>query len=592
MNRRALVVAVALFSLVASGDMGMPAFLNFKNLHDTSNPYKYYTDARTQMPIGLSLTLVQQEVNTAWSTWNAVSCSSFRAADQGGSMGVIADPEDAYDQFSVSGAWVTSIQDPMYTQLFGSTDTIALSVPTSYAGVLTTCDSYFNGVDYGWSVGSITPQGAVDVQTAILHENGHCMGLDHFGSLDATVVMNPFIPVGGQRRVLTPVDVQAACEWYPSQNAVGAPCTPGGSCGASTLQCVTQTINGVTDSFCTNGCTTGSGAVCDLPLVCAGSTLFSPQFNGACLRPDNSVTLVGAPCQNSPDCASALGVCQKEDVTIGMHPQWSDGYCYQTCRPTEPPCPANSACTDVGGGDLRCLESCRVGFADCRQGYACALTVNGGVCIPICYEDKDCGDTTNFSCRVCDGLCVAIQNATARIGDPCTTDDQCGQGQVCNNLDSTHLQKQCTQGCSRGCAVCPTGSSCHPLLTGELVCERDCNGVGSCAPGTQCLPTGSGSVCRPQCTSVNDCPVGLMCFQGDCISSGAGGGAGGGGGNCGAFCQTDDAGMMGHPKTDGGHGGGSVNTGGCGCSSTNANLIFGLLVLAVVLARRRPLSLK
>lgn len=594
MRVRGYVVAALLFATVGGAQsMGDPAFLNFKSLHDSTNPYPYYEDGRSPAPLGLSLALVQQEIHAGWETWNTVSCSSFRATDQGSSNGVIANAEDPYDQYNVSGAWITSINDPMYYNFFGSIDTIAISVPTSYAGVLSTCDSYFNGVDYGWSVNATTPQGGVDVQTAIVHENGHCMGLDHFGYEDTTVVMNPNLPVGAQRRVLTPLDSQAICEWYPTQNAVGAPCTQSGGCGPSaTLKCITQTINGVTDSFCTNGCATATGGPCDLPLVCGGSTLFSPNFDGVCLRPDNSVTLVGAPCQTSPNCASALGICQMQDITIGGNPQWVDGYCYQNCQPGQPACPANSACTDIGGGDLRCLESCRVGFADCRQNYSCALTVNGGVCIPSCFVDADCGDTSQYLCRVCDGLCIAKQNATAKIGDPCTTDDTCGPGQVCTNLDKTHLQKQCTQGCSRGCATCPTGSSCHPLLTGELVCERDCNGVNSCAPGTQCLPTGSGSVCRPQCTSVNDCPVGLMCFQGDCISSGAGGGAGGGGGNCGAFCQTDDAGMMGHPKTDGGHGGGAVNTGGCGCDTTNANLIFGFLVLAIVFARRRPLSLK
>ncbi len=562
------------------------AYLPFKMFHDASNPFFYWTDTRNNTPVGLSLSLVQSEINTSWNSWNAVSCSSVRAANQGGSSGVIANPEDPFDVYSVSGVWVTSAGDPMYGSLFGSVDTISISVPTSYAGVLKTCDAFFNGVDYAWSVSATTPVNAVDVQSAMVHEAGHCMGLDHYGLNDPTVVMNPFVPVGGQRRALTALDVTAICDDYPAMNGVGSPCSGDGGCGAATsLRCATQTIGGVTSSFCTNGCAVNTGAVCDLPLVCTGSTLFNPTYNGACLRPDNTVTLVGAPCGTNGDCGSSLGLCWPQGMTPSGQPQWVGGYCYQTCAGGQTPCPANSACTDVGLAQPVCLENCRVGFADCRQGYSCALTVNGGVCIPSCYADVDCGDPSQYLCRVCDGLCVGKQNPTGQVGDQCLDDSTCGPGQNCANLDSTHVEKQCTIGCSRGCASCPNGSSCHPLpTTGELLCLRDCTGAGTCPTGTQCLALPTGHACMPACLTTAECPVGTECFNGECVPPGVDDGG------CGAFCQMQDAGKP-VPKKDGGAGGGQDNTGGCGCQSGGAGefALSGCLWLALLaLARARP----
>ncbi len=585
MSARGARLAAVWAGLAASAAFAQINYLGFKMLHDASDPFKYYTDSRTQTPVGLNLTDAQSAVKAAWDTWGAVSCSRMRASNTGGTTGVVTNVEDPFDLFSVSGVWLTSNQDQVFQDLFGSSDVISISVPVSYAGVLQTCDTYLNGVDHPWSVSTPTPTNDVDVQSAMVHEAGHCMGFGHFGGSDQ--VMNTTVPIGDQRRVLGSQDIQAICDYYPAIDAQGAPCDADGGCGSASLQCATQTIGGVTSHFCTSGCTLNTGAACDIPLVCTGSTMFSPTYNGACLRPDNSVTLVGAPCTGNTDCGSSVGVCQAPGTSPSMNVTWQDGYCTQTCLTGQTPCPANSACTDVGAAQPICLEGCRVGFADCRPGYSCAETINGGVCIPSCYADADCGDTTQYQCRVCDGLCVPLQNPTGQIGEVCTDSTTCGPGQTCANLDTVHTEKMCTTGCSRGCATCPNGSSCHPLpSTGELLCLRDCSGVGTCPTGTQCASLPTGHACMPACQTTSECPVGLECLNGECQMPG---GTGGGGGSCtGAFCPVPDSGHP-LPKTDGGHGGGGTNSGGCGCQNTDAgnlSLLAGFL-LALALVRRQ-----
>ena len=69
---RTLALAVALTAGAAFAQL-TPQYLPFKMFHDASNPFPYYTDARSGTPAGLSLAQVQTEVTTAWNTWNSVS---------------------------------------------------------------------------------------------------------------------------------------------------------------------------------------------------------------------------------------------------------------------------------------------------------------------------------------------------------------------------------------------------------------------------------------------------------------------------------------------------------------------------------------
>lgn len=579
--RRAVALGLVLAAWAASAQGAQYAYLPFKMQSSQAAPFGWYLDSRYPNPAGIALSAVQAEAEAAWTSWNNVSCALPKASFLGPTASTVPDPTDAYDLYSTMGVWATSVADRHYgSYLYGIPDIMAMAVPTSYAGVLQSCDVYLNAVNFQWSTTLPTATGVMDLQSVLVHEFGHCLGLDHH-FFHPDDVMQPNINKGQARRTLTPADAQSLCNRYPLAGAVGSPCYADGGCATDGgSRCVTQTVNAQQKSFCTVGCQLGSGFVCDIPLSCKPATFFNPAKDGACLMNDGSETKVGMACGSDLQCGSAVGYCQQPFQGVSGTTFWQAGYCMQNCGPGRGPCPAGSACTTLSAGNDFCLAQCRVGYGDCRPGYSCALTVNGGVCVPQCLNDLDCGDTNTWLCRTCDGLCVEKQNAAGSIGDVCTSSAQCGPGQVCAQLSSSSSLKMCTQGCARGCGVCPTGSACHPIgLDQELVCLRSCTS-GTCAQGEQCaqLPTGRG--CMPGCNSDPDCPVGTACRFGECVLLGdpdAG---------C-PFCPgNEDAGNA--PRRDAGTGGG--NNGSCGCSAgPGLQTFLGVgLVLSLGFRRRRP----
>jgi MYXO-CTERM domain-containing protein len=466
-------------------------------------------------------------------------------------------------------------------QVFGNTTLInAITLPRAYAGVLQTCDIYFNGPSASWSVDPVVQTNHLDVETVALHEAGHCLGLGHSGPTES--VMDQVVAKGEAVRVLAPADVQKLCGRYPVEGELGSPCFGDGGCQSSTLRCLPQPItNGLSLNLCSSGCTLGSGSSCTPPLSCLMSAAF-PGFTGACVLPGNIVTAVGKNCTDATQCGNSFGICAQPEVASGGHFFWTDGYCTQACEVGQPVCPAGSACVPIDVG-MRCLQSCRVGMADCRPDYACAqIDAIGttGVCVSRCYADQDCADPGHFTCRTCDGLCVARQALNGNIGDVCLDDTTCGAGQVCRVTSETSGQKQCTEQCSRGCGLCPTGSTCSPGARGELFCLRDCTGPGTCPIGLRCADTTVGRSCQPACSVNTDCPVGQGCFMGECYTAqeyDAG---------CTTLTCKPDAGkpIVVTPKDAGT---GSGGTGGCGCTSVDPSFGFALLGLLTFGARRR-----
>ncbi len=571
---RAALVAVALAAGAAHAQVY--TYLDFKVVSTAQHPLPYYVDSRLPRPAGLEVNGVRAAADRAWATWNAVSCASPKVVARGLTGGVVPQPSDPYDTFSVTPVWLESQNDPDFSFIFGSGLEASISLPLTYAGVLETCDTYFNSALKQWSLDAVTPLSSNDVETVMLHEAGHCLGLGHFGAVES--IMYPYLEAGKNQHLLDPGDVVGLCQRNPVSGAVAAPCDADGGCGGNALlKCLAQPLtNGVQLNLCSNACTTGTNANCALPLSCQTSSAF-PGFNGACLLPGTSVTPVGKPCAQSPECTSSVGVCTLPFPSPTNNTFWVDGYCTQGCAAGQGACPAASECFDFGGGQQNCLQTCRVGLADCRPEYSCVATrtETAGVCLPRCYGDADCADSANFFCRTCDGVCASRNSPTGVLGTVCSDDSTCGAGQTCRAVDSGGV-KICTQQCARGCGSCPTGATCTPLASGDLFCLRDC--TSTCPTGLRCADTLGGRGCVPACTLDSQCPVGQSCSQGDCVVPGDGG--------ClGTLCVKPDSGQPITPTPrDGGSGGGG--SGGCGCSSVDAAGWLGL-VLALAVRRRR-----
>ncbi len=586
MNARALVTFVLLACATASAQGTTPYnYMPFKNFSDAANPFGYYVDSRNPTPAGVSVNDVKNAADSAWAQWNAVTCAVPKSTSLGFTGSTVPQPSDPYDTFNVTPVFITDMSDPYYSNAF-SYDLSAVTLPLQYAGVLQQCDIYLNGVTRQWSTAVPVSDMSLDVESVMLHEEGHCLGIDHQPAYPESVMEGDVLP-GTEARVLSPTDDDILCQRYPIADGIGSPCDADGGCGGNGLGCVNQTIAGQSSArFCTNPCNLAANQACDLPLTCQPSNAFSGS-SGACLRPGASETDVGAPCMMDTDCTSSIGACQEEFQGGSGSTYWLGGYCTQGCAQGDPDCPAGSTCTEVdtsAGAELVCLEACRLGEADCRLGYACAQPsgVTGGVCIPRCFSNADCASGT--ACRTCDGLCVNI-NSNAEDGAPCMADSDCGFSQQCLQIDSQSQVLLCSSPCGTGCSSCPSGSSCHPIPSAgnELFCLRDCNGEGTCPAGLQCanLPTGQG--CTPPCSNDTECPLGTTCNGGVCRNPSMNADSG--------FCllcpSGDDSGVTLHPNppdSGSGNGGG----GGCGCGASGQPMLaWLLLLLGRALWRRR-----
>lgn len=574
--------------LLVSGLASAQDYLDYKMVSTARNPFPVYVDSTSNTPGGLQYTLMQNAVERAWATWNAVQCAYPKVTSLGPSTGTVQSPRDTFDNFSVTPVWML-VNDADAQQIFGNTNLItAITLPRAYAGVLQTCDVFFNGFNGLWSTDSAVGTDRLDVETVMLHEAGHCLGLGHSGG--SSTVMDQVVERGLAVRTLAAPDVQKLCGRYPIAGESASPCFADGGCQQTDLKCLPQpTTNGLNLTLCSKGCALGTNALCDVPQFCQPSNEFTAGgFNGACLLPGGIATQVGRSCVATPDCGNSVGYCQQPEPASGGNMFWVDGYCTQSCEPGQPLCPAGSSCQQLGIGK-RCLQSCRVGLADCRVNYACAQVdalATTGVCVPRCSSDQDCADPVTFTCRTCDGLCVPRQNPAGALGDPCLADTECGAGQVCRITALTSNQKQCVRQCSRGCGMCPTGSTCTPAARGELFCLRDCTGPGTCGPGLRCADTQVGKSCLPACTSDTQCPVGQYCLGGECETPLEGDGG------CSVLQCRPDAGrpISAVPKDAGSGGGGSeggAGSAGCGCSSANSAFGVALLGLLAFLSRRR-----
>ncbi len=553
-------------ALLATLAMSAPAWahsdsaLGFRMVCSEEAPFPYWLDGREPSVQGVPLSAAEAAATSAHASWQDVACASTTFRYEGR----IATAPDTQDAVSVTAIWVTRREDPAYALALSGGAATAAAVPLAYSGRLYQCDVFLNAVDRTWSTASVTPQGAVDLQTHLLHEAGHCQGLGH--SADPADVMHAVTPLGAQRRALTAHDMQDLCALYPQAGAVGSPCDASGAC-ANSLTCVRPPMpdGGQGAALCTRGCTPGP-AGCPAPFACVQAALVAGATH-ACLPADeSSVTQVGKPCEDAGACGAAAGICLRENAPSPLPsgaPAWLAGYCTQACSGGAQECPAESACVQVAGA-ARCLKTCRPGTGDCRPGYACAtpLAQAPAVCVPACATDADCAAAgpQGATCRTCDGVCLARQNATALLGDVCTADGQCGTGQSCLFFGSS-ATGVCASLCGHVCAGCPLGFACRVAgVSGEPYCLRDC-AVAACPAGLRCEDLGQARVCLPRCTGDFDCAVGDRCQEGECINP---------------FAQ--DAGL-----SDGGTG--SSTPRGCGCEQGPTTQAVALWLAAVVLLR-------
>ena len=139
MKRLALVSLLVVSSAASAQD-----YLDYKMLSTAQQKFSVYVDSRSQTPAGLQYTLMQNASERAWNTWNAVQCAYPKVQSLGPSVGTVPNPNQSFDNFSVSPIWML-VADADAAQVFGNSGLVAaITLPRAYAGILQTCDTYFN----------------------------------------------------------------------------------------------------------------------------------------------------------------------------------------------------------------------------------------------------------------------------------------------------------------------------------------------------------------------------------------------------------------------------------------------------------------
>ncbi|MBN2359299.1 MAG: hypothetical protein JXR83_07580 [Deltaproteobacteria bacterium] len=205
-------------------------------------------------------------------------------------------------------------------------------------------------------------------------------------------------------------------------------------------------------------------------------------------------------CEEDERCNLALGLC--EPLPAG------------TCDPSQ--CQEGFVCPEPGtydagvgdGGSVACVPSdgyCR-DDSDCNFTQRCdqyRCVSRAGDVVMTCTVDADCGLMMTCQWGVCVGC---IDDLQCQLVDP---EASCVMGTCIRGPAATAAE------CFG--AECPDGTRCNPQ-TGQ--CEPSCTSDDDCGPGQICAPVLNRCTTDPGCTDNSDCGGNLTCAGAGLLQSG------------------------------------------------------------------------
>lgn len=207
---------------------------------------------------------------------------------------------------------------------------------------------------------------------------------------------------------------------------------------------------------------------------------------------DTGIVGVGSYCEDDTQCGPGRTCWERAE------PPFIWNYC--TVENCLPECPMGSACLQFNlqppdGPVIGCLQRC-ANEAECRMDAYCLNVPGAGfsVCLPDCRDDLlDCTPRDgNHYCSVASGQCELTpqQSPIAEVGDACSSNLDCGLGDVCMGELAWDLPDgMCTHVCGGASEAtpCALGETCR-TFSGLELCFRDCtNGICPERPSAECL---------------------------------------------------------------------------------------------------------
>lgn len=341
---------------------------------DMNIPLQIDADGPTRLRVGDTITDVNAAIDSAMSSWNDVACNGMTLSRSGTTTqttNVISDGVDAVDGIN-RVVWIEQgARYPYSSQVLGVT------APVFYQdGTILEADIVFNGVDDNWAAyadladvpGGSTNGQAVDIESVVVHELGHLLGLGHVlngASMPEPPTMTPTVDPQLRLRTLEANDRAGVCFLYPPDGNSNHACSVNDDC-PEFISNVSESETIVDRSRCSDGTCT---KIEDIP--CGDGD------NGDRCCVDN--------------CKGAL-ICQS--LVRGQI-----SYCVAACDPSKSAqCASGFTCTGFDGGSGGvCLSQVILG---------CSCDTNDD-CTSTCACDSDCGSPAGDPPSADDGGCSA-----------------------------------------------------------------------------------------------------------------------------------------------------------------------------------------
>jgi hypothetical protein len=258
---------------------------------------------------------------------------------------------------------------------------------------------------------------------------------------------------------------------------------------------------------CSSSSSTGS---CDSSLDCDQAFVCR---EGKCAQQE---------CATTGDCAPESG--EQEFCLLGADPSQKDKkFCTAVQCSKDEDCGEGEYCNDFNycapGAQPECVTA-----LDCPQAFVCV----DSACAQVPCEDETVvcpGEVEGQTFCAPPGVDAADLESKFCSPVACETDEECGEGMVCNEF------KSCVAGVidtedivEEDVPVVVEGEACSP-----------CNSDSDCSD-YKCYPLGGGTFCFGNCETHDECPTGWMCYalsnegkqcipmafncEGDCLAAG------------------------------------------------------------------------